>query len=478
MTTLRDILNRARWGAENLHDLEVVVVHRGAPDDRRAIAGSRIVAVLPAGIEVAPDADESDSVFVPYHRFLQVRQSQGAALWSKEHGVLPTPAAPALSALAVEAAATVAAAKPAPTEPGDEVMPSFSVLLHGAAGHDGLVIDGSAGEGGGQILRTALSLSLLTGTPFTLEQIRGRRKKSGLLRQHLTAVRAAAAIGNAEVEGASLGSSRLVFRPGSLLGGDYEFDIGSAGSASLVLQTLALPLSQCARPSRVCVRGGTHAQWAPIYPFLEAAWLPLMRRAGAELGLTLHKVGFYPAGGGEVVMTSAPSARLRPLQLRPSTEPLALELSAIVAGLPEGIARRELTSAAELLHGTPLTMHSATVRSPGPGNAVWLVAQSRDEQAASNVFSAIGEVGVAAEQLGESVARAFLQFRDSQTSVEEHLADQIMLPIALAGSGGYTTSALSLHTRTNIEVIHAFTGQRFRAFALGPSRFRLQLGLD
>lgn len=476
MKTLRDILNRARWAAENLHDLELLVVHRGAPSDQRAIAGSRVLAVLPGGVEIAPDESDSESTFVPYHRFLSIRALEGALVWSKGQG--PTANTPADS----ERAASESAPSAAPAtvglrviETGVEVLPTFSVLLSQANAAQGLVIDGSAGEGGGQILRTSLALSMLTGTPFTLERIRAGRKKPGLMRQHLTAVKAAAQIANAEVEGAALGSTRLVFRPGSVDGGEYELDIGSAGSAALVLQTLALPLALAQKPSRVCVRGGTHARWAPIYPFLELSWLPLMQGAGAQLSLSLHKTGFYPAGGGEVLMTSAPSSALGPLHLTPSPEPLDLTLEAIVAGIPESIARRELTTAAELLHGTPLALRSATVKSPGPGNAMWLVARARGEHAATNVFSGIGEQGVSAEQVAESVANAFMTWRDSNTSVEEHLADQVMLPIALAGEGSYTCSTLSLHARTNIEVIHAFSGLRLCAWDLGDARFRVEL---
>jgi RNA 3'-terminal phosphate cyclase (ATP) len=475
VTTLRDILNRARWASENLHDLELLVVHRGAPGDQRAIAGSRVVNVLAGGIEVAADEAEGESMFVPYHRFLAIRGAQGVTLWSKAEGV--NPAAQSATATASAETQTPAAATPGlrVIETGVELLPTFSVLLHTARDREGLTIDGSAGEGGGQILRTSLSLSLLTGTPFTLERIRAGRKKPGLMRQHLTCVKAAAAISSAEVEGATLGSTRLVFRPRSVEGGEYELDIGSAGSAALVLQTLALPLGLAARPSRVCVRGGTHARWAPIYPFLEAAWLPLMQRAGAELALTLHKTGFYPAGGGEVVMTTSPSGALRPLTLEASRQPLDVKLEAVVAGIPEGIARRELSAAAELLQGTPLALHSASVRSPGPGNAMWLVAHAGEAQAATNVFSAIGEQGISAEQVAASVVNAFITWRDTNTSVEEHLADQVMLPIALAGEGSYTCSALSLHARTNIEVIHAFTGLRLAAWQLGDSRFRVEL---
>lgn len=359
-----------------------------------------------------------------------------------------------------------------------EVASTITVVRREASGDQPLVIDGSAGEGGGQLLRTSLTLSMTTGRPFVLEQIRAGRKKPGLMRQHLTCVKAAAAICGAEVEGASVGSPRLVFRPGAVAGGEHVLDIGSAGSVSLVLQTIALPLAAAPRPSRIVVRGGTHARWAPPYPFLVEAWLPLVRRAGANVSLELRSPGFYPAGGGEVVMRVEPMAdhAFRPLHLGEASGTLAkLEMRAIVSSLSEAIARRELTAAAALLGDHPVEMASESVRSPGPGNAIWLVA--RDEVTGlTNVFSGIGDVGVKAEDIGRDLAQSFLHWRSSGAVVEEHLADQVMLPIALAGAGTYTTSALSMHLRTNLEVIRAFTEHRMRMWDLGGARYRVTLG--
>ena len=403
---------------------------------------------------------------MPYHRFLAIRGAEGEPLWTKESGEAAPPH-DAAAAAAVTEALHLATTK-------EEVHADFSVVLREPSSGGPLVLDGSAGEGGGQILRTALTLAMATGTPFVLEKIRAGRKKPGLMRQHLTCVKAAALISDAELEGADIGSTRLVFRPKAVRAGEHTVDIGSAGAVSLVLQTVALPLAVAAGASRITVRGGTHALWAPPFPFLAEAWLPLVRRAGANLDLDLRSPGFYPAGGGEVVMSTAGGATLAPLHLDEQRAVGLLELRAIVAQLPEGIARRELATAAELLTGQKLTTTSETVRSPGPGNAMWLVA--RDEgTGTTNVFSGIGDVGVAAEKIGEDVARAFLAWRASGASIEEHLADQVMLPIALAGAGSFTTNVLSLHARTNIEVIAAFTGRRLRAYRLGDDRFRLEL---
>jgi RNA 3'-terminal phosphate cyclase (ATP) len=464
--TLRDLLNRSRWRDGGLHSLEVSVLHRGAPGDRRVVSGSRIVAIRAAGIELMPDSAEGDTIFVPYHRFLAIHGPEGAVLWAKDGGAsgraheLSAPASPPI----VDEEAFL----------GTEVPSSLRVVLREATEDEPLVIDGSAGEGGGQILRTSLALSMATGTPFAIERIRAGRKKPGLLRQHLTCVKATALVCGAEVEGATLGSSRVVFRPGPVTGGEHTLDIGSAGSVCLVLQMLALPLALSPAPSRVTARGGTHALWAPPFPFLEEAWLPLVERAGARISLELRQAGFYPAGGGEVVMTTSPSGPLAPLHLGESRAPLAVSLRAIVAGLSEGIARRELGAAAELLTDTPLELASATVHSPGPGNAIWLRARDAGS-CVTNVFSAIGEVGVRAEDVGRAVAEAFLAWRATGASADAHLADQLMVPIALAGEGSFTCDALTLHARTNMEVIRAFTGHRLRAWDLGGSRFRVAL---
>jgi RNA 3'-terminal phosphate cyclase (ATP) len=463
MLTLRDLLNRARWRDGGLHTLEVHVVHRGAPGDLRVIAGSRIAAIRSAGIELVPETDEADAVFVPYHRFVAMVGADGTALWSKGAG-------------AKEAGVDPGAAPPAfaHASSATEILGALQLVLREAGPDSPLVLDGSAGEGGGQILRTSLALSMATGTPFVLEKIRAGRKKPGLMRQHLTCVKAAAHVSGADVEGATLGSSRVVFRPGPIVPGDHAIDIGSAGSTSLVLQTIALPLALAASPSRITVRGGTHVSWAPPFPFLEQAWLPLVRRAGAQLALELVGSGFYPAGGGEVVMTVSPSSSFAPLHLGDTSVLRRLELRAIVAGLSEAVARRELSAAAALLADTPLDLTSETVRSLGPGNAVWLVA--RDEAGGvCNVFSAIGEQGVGAEDVGGDVAKQFLAWRRTGASVEPHLADQLMLPIALAGAGSFTCNELTLHARTNIEVIRAFTGHRLRAWDLGDSRVRVEL---
>lgn len=454
MATVRDILNRARWRDQGLDALSVHVLHRGGPGDRREIPGRLVAGIRGGGIDVAPEG-ESGAAFVPYHRFLAITGADGAELWSKERGM---PSA---------ASGVVEAVEPEPTE----LTHVHDVVLR----RDGdlLVVDGSVGEGGGQMLRTSLTLSLATGTPFVLERIRAGRAKPGLLRQHLTAVNAAAELSGATVEGAVLGSTRLVFRPGAVRGGDHDLDIGSAGSVGLVLQTIALPLLRADRPSRITIRGGTHALWAPAFPFLAQAWLPLVRRAGAKIGLGLDRVGFHPAGGGAVTLTIEPSV-LAPLHLGEGGLADELVLRAVSAGLQATVGTREIDAARALLTDHRIDAAASLVDAAGKGNAMWLV--TRDETTGvANVFTGIGEPGMPAEKVGQDVAKAFLAWRATGASVEGHLADQLMLPIVLAGAGSFTCSELTLHATTNIAVIEAFTGKRIRTHDLGDGRRRVSL---
>src|SRR5262245_1101885 len=204
------------------------------------------------------------------------------------------------------------------------------------------VIDGSQGEGGGQILRTALALSLVTGTPFRLEKIRAGRDRPGLLRQHLTAVTAAVEIGSATADGVALGSPELVFRPGPVRPGTYRFAVGTAGSAGLVLQTVLPPLLGAAGSSTIVVEGGTHNRHAPPFDFLDRAFLPLLARMGARVRATLDRPGFYPAGGGQLTVEVTPTPALAPLTLLERGAARRRRARAVVANLPAAIAHREL----------------------------------------------------------------------------------------------------------------------------------------
>ncbi len=316
-----------------------------------------------------------------------------------------------------------------------------------------LRLDGSQGEGGGQVLRSALTLSLCLGRPFRMINIRAKRRNPGLARQHLMAVRAAATVGRAEVRGAELGSQTLEFVPSGVFGGDYRFDIGSAGSTTLVLHTLVPALLHADRPSRITVIGGTHNPLAPPFEHFAEAYLPLLERMGALVRARMERAGYYPRGGGVVTVTIQP-ARLRPIELMERGPVENLQGEARVAALPRHIAERE---ARVLREGLDLPEPAVTVveqpRDWGPGNVCLLWTRSTE---VTEVFSGIGEKGVPAETVAGRVVEETRRYLDAGVPVGEHLADQLMIPLALAGGGRYLTLPLSGHSLTNRRVIETF----------------------
>ncbi len=322
-------------------------------------------------------------------------------------------------------------------------------------------IDGSYGEGGGQILRTSLSLSLVTGKAFQIEKIRAGRQRPGLLRQHLTAVLAAAEVGNAQIEGAALGSTSLTFKPGKIHGGEYRFSVGTAGSGTLVLQTILPALMLATEPSQVTVEGGTHNSMAPPYDFLARTFLPLLQRMGPKVDLKFQRYGFYPAGGGRFIASITPVTKLQPLDLGERSEIISRKVIAVVANLVRKIAEREVSTACDLLNWPPGCASIQTTReSVGPGNIVMVEIVSPELTA---IFSAFGEVGITAEKVAASAVREAREYLVSQAAACEHLADQLLLPIALAGAGSFTAVKLNLHARTNMTVIAQFLPVRFEA---------------
>lgn len=335
-------------------------------------------------------------------------------------------------------------------------------------------LDGSHGEGGGQILRTALTLSMVTGTAFRIARIRAGRGKPGLLRQHLTAVNAAAEICGARTDGAELGSQRLEFVPGKLHGGDYRFAIGSAGSCTLVLQTVLPALWFADAPSTVSISGGTHNPAAPPADFLMRTWLPLMRRMGVHMDLELVRHGFYPAGGGELRADVRPISALQPLSLQRRGELRASRATAIVAGVPRDVAVRELATLVEGLRtelgGVEHDIRTLSSRE-GPGNAL-LLELACDE--VSEVFVALGEKGLPAETVATRLAKDVRRYLQSGAPVGEYLADQLLLPLALAGAGSFDTAILSAHLRTNLAVIEKFLPVRI-AYAETDGVFRVDV---
>jgi RNA 3'-terminal phosphate cyclase (ATP) len=322
-----------------------------------------------------------------------------------------------------------------------------------------LVLDGSHGEGGGQILRTAISLAAVLGQAVRLENIRAGRSKPGLRPQHLTAVRALAQVTRAEVRGADLGSQELTFRPGKSQPGDYFFDVaektGSAGSVTLIAQTLLAVLLRAPRPSTLLLRGGTHVPWSPPAHYLQYVFLPALAQLGARVHLTIHRWGWYPRGGGEIRLELTPAPSLTGVDWR--RPPGLADFRALSAAcrLPEHVIRRQ---AARLQARLGESLEVECLEAPGldPGSLVLLWGPQAG-------FNALGARGKPAEKVADEVAEAFLRFQDRQAAVDRHLADQIVLYLALAqGPSRLITAELSSHLLTNLWVIEQFLGPTFQ----------------
>jgi RNA 3'-terminal phosphate cyclase (ATP) len=317
-----------------------------------------------------------------------------------------------------------------------------------------ITIDGSFGEGGGQILRTSLALSLITGKPFRIENIRAGRKNPGLLRQHLTAVNAAATIGQAEVTGASIGSTLLTFAPGKIAPGDYNFAIGTAGSTTLVLQTVLPALLIADGPTRLTLEGGTHNPFAPPFDFLARAFLPLLSRMGMNVTAKLDRYGFYPAGGGKIEIAIDPAEKFSRLELDSRGEIRNRRARAILANLPRKIGERELSTVRRKLSwpNEYLTIEQVD-NSYSPGNIVTIEIESDH---LTEVFTGFGEKGKFAEEVAEHAVQHARRYLASDVSAGEYLADQLLVPMAMARGGSFTTLPASRHTTTNIEIIRKF----------------------
>lgn len=329
-----------------------------------------------------------------------------------------------------------------------------------------LEIDGSMGEGGGQVLRTSLALAAVTGMPFRIHSIRARRSRPGLARQHLASVQAVAEVCGARVEGAALRSTTLTFRPGPISPGHFHFSTGGAGSATLVLQALLPALLQTAGSWRVVVEGGTHTPSAPPFEFVAWTLLPLLRRMGAHVEVDLHRPGFYPQGGGRLEVRVEPGA-LRPLALAERGRILARRGRAYVSSLPVHIAERELATMAAHLSLDERALETVDVPDPvGPGNALVVAVQSAE---VTEVFSGIGRRGVPAERVAEEVVDEVRQYEEAHVPVGPHLADQLLVPLALAGGGTFRTMGLTTHARTVAALIPRFLDSTtdFRAHPKG-----------
>ncbi len=331
-----------------------------------------------------------------------------------------------------------------------------------------LELDGS--HGGGQLLRSALALSLCSGEPFRMKGIRAGRPKPGLMRQHLTAVEAAVAISGSTAIGAAPGSQQLEFRPGAVRGGDFRFAIGTAGSTTLVLQTLLPALLRADRPSTLLIEGGTHNPLAPPADFLIQTYAPLLRRMGATIEITLLRHGFYPAGGGALRVAVTPSA-LKPLNLEQRGAIRSIKALAISASIDASVGERELAVVGAHFRLPPEALLNQQLELPvGPGNALLISVES---ETLCTVFAGFGERTIRAEQVATDVCRQARRYVDAGVAVDEHLADQLLLPMALAGGGAFTTTQPSAHFLSNAALIEKFLPVEITQTAVSDSAWRV-----
>jgi RNA 3'-terminal phosphate cyclase (ATP) len=315
-------------------------------------------------------------------------------------------------------------------------------------------LDGSQGEGGGQVLRTSLSLSMITGQPVRIVNIRANRSKPGLMRQHLVAVQAAAEVCGADISQVQVGAQTLEFKPGRIRGGNYTFAIGTAGSSMLVLQTLLPALLYADKPSTVTVSGGTHNPKAPPAEFLQRAYGRAMADMGAQIDIRLERHGFYPAGGGIVSATVQPCAQLRQIALLAPGARRAGYAESFIAAVPYVVAQRELDTVGKAMGWSGEQLRPRQLPDKhGPGNALLI---TLDSEHVTEVFAAFGEKSVPAETVAKQAVQDARFYMASGAAVSEHLADQLMLPMALAGGGKFTVDRVSLHARTNADVIAHF----------------------
>lgn len=326
-------------------------------------------------------------------------------------------------------------------------------------------IDGSYGEGGGQIIRTALGLSCLLRKPFRMHHIRKGRKRPGLMPQHLTCVSAARLISGAEVEGDRPGSTELFFSPGESQAGTYAFDIGTAGSTALVLQTVIPALLFTGKRSSVTLTGGTHVPFSPPFHYLSGVFVPFLERLGVRVRLSIEACGFYPGGGGRIRAEIFPSDRINSFDLLERGEVISLTGVSAVGGLPPSIAARQQGAALARISASSFELTNITaietisVPACGQGTFVYLECRSEDSLAG---FSALGARGKKAEAVGDEAAGEFIKYYRSGAALDRHLADQIVVYLALSDrETAFTTEEVTDHLLTNLWAIGLFHRYRY-----------------
>jgi RNA 3'-terminal phosphate cyclase (ATP) len=340
--------------------------------------------------------------------------------------------------------------------------------------HAMLSIDGSYGEGGGQIIRTSLALSLVTGKPFRVYNVRARRERPGLQRQHLTAVLSAAEIGAAQVDGAQVGSREFTFAPTrEPKPGEYRFSIGTAGSTMLVLQAVLPPLMLASEPSLLTFEGGTHNVHAPPFEFIQKTFLPLVCRTGPNVSIELLRYGFYPPGGGRFNVLIEPAGETQRLDLLERGAILAQRARALVVNIPAHVGERELAVISNRLGWTPEQLRLETSNEAISGGNVLTI--EIESEHLTEIITAMGERGVRAEQVAQRAVEETRRYLEAGAAVGEHLADQLLIPLALARGGSYTTGPLSLHTTTNIEIVKKFLRVEITATQLTDTIWKIDV---
>jgi RNA 3'-phosphate cyclase len=317
-------------------------------------------------------------------------------------------------------------------------------------------IDGSQGEGGGQVLRSSLSLSLMTQKELEITNIRAGRAKPGLRAQHLKAVEAATLIGRAQVSGADLGSTALAFHPTRIEPGRYHFDIGTAGATMLVLQTIFLPLAMAGTKSTVTITGGTHVKWSPSYHYLELQWLPFMRRIGCQADLNMEWAGYYPEGGGRITATISACEKTSHLELTERGNLKQIRGLSAISNLPRHIAKRQRE---QVLRRIGDRYYLSDIRlvelaSRFKGTMLLLLAEFEHSQAC---YFSLGELGKPAERVADEAIDELEEFLSTDGAIDQYLADQMLLPLSFAsGPSRLRTSKITRHLLTNAEVLRSF----------------------
>jgi len=337
------------------------------------------------------------------------------------------------------------------------------------AGEIAIELDGGAGEGGGQMLRTALALAAVTGRPFAIHRVRANRIKPGLRPQHREAVLAMARLCAAEVQGAEIGSDRLEFRPTSrVTPGEHVFDIGTAGSTPLLFQTLCWPLALAGGPSQLTLRGGTHQQYSPTFHDLALVWAPAVARLGFRFDVALQAAGFYPEGGGEITAVIEPAHAMPPLDLRHRGTLEEVEVVAMVGGMPFAVAERLGERALRKLRDIGIAADATRVPVPArrsAGSNILIVASFERTRAG---FGGLGDRGQTPDRAADEAVAACARFLQGGAAVDRHLGDQLLLPAALVAARlvapppgivpvtRYSVSAVTKHLLTNAEVVKRF----------------------